>query len=224
MVLDRMFGREEDGLEQVERQLLHMLADDRHSFDLAASALIGGADPDVVGPELAETDQRVNVAEQEIRRQLVVHASVHQAVDIPTMLVYMSITKDAERIGDYAKNVFDLAAAGADFSGADDRDELVSLWERVSGYITEAAETFTDRDEERAATLIERGDELCDDFDGRVDRLVTTGDPGSEAVPRALLYRHLKRIVAHLMNLLSAVIMPLDKLDFFDEDHVERRR
>jgi phosphate uptake regulator len=224
MVLDRMFGREEDGLEQVERQLLRMLADDRHSFDLAASALIGGADPEVVGPELAETDQRVNVAEQEIRRQLVVHASVHQAVDIPTMLVYMSIVKDAERIGDYAKNVFDLAAAGADFSDADDRDELVSFWERVSTYITEAADTYADRDEERAAELIATGDELCDHFDERVDRLVTTEQPGREAVPRALLFRHLKRIVAHLMNLLSAVVMPLDKLDFFDEDHVERRR
>jgi phosphate transport system protein len=224
MVLRLFRGTGDDGLERIEQQLLQMLADDRRSFDLACSALIGAADPEVIGPELAETDHRVNIAEQEIRRDLVVHASVHEAVDIPTMLVYMSVAKDIERIGDYAKNIFDLAAAGADFSGADDRDELVSYWEWVSSFIGQAGQVFTDRDAEQAAELISAADERCDVFDARVEALVTAAGPGREAVPRALFYRHLKRIAAHLMNLLSAVVMPLDKLDFFDEDHVGRRR
>ena len=38
---------------------------------------------------------------------------------------------------------------------------------------------------------------------------------------RWIPYRYFKRIVAHLMNLLSAVTMPLDELDYFDE---QRRR
>jgi hypothetical protein len=29
-------------------------------------------------------------------------------------------------------------------------------------------------------------------------------------------------VVAHLMNVLSAVIMPLDQLDYFDEDPEDR--
>jgi hypothetical protein len=53
-----------------------------------------------------------------------------------------------------------------------------------------------------------------------VSALVTTDQPGHEAVPRALLFRYYKRIVAHLMNLLSAVVMPLDRLDYFDEERV----
>lgn len=221
MVL-RFFRAEEDGLERIEQRLVQMIADDRHSFDLACSALVGGADIDVVGPKLGESDQKVNVAEQEIRRDLIVHASVHQAVDIPTMLVYMSVAKDVERVGDYCKNIFDLAAAGADFSGADDRDGLVAEWEWVSSFISEAGQVFTDRDAGRATELIASGDDRCDGFDELVDGLVTTAQAGSVAVPRALFYRHLKRITAHLMNMLSAVVMPVDKLDFFDEDHVER--
>ena len=39
--------------------------------------------------------------------------------------------------------------------------------------------------------------------------------PATHAVPRALYYRYLKRIVGHLMNILTALVMPLDKLDFF---------
>ena len=58
---------------------------------------------------------------------------------------------------------------------------------------------------------------MLDMFDDLVDSLVTSDGAASEAVPRALFYRHLKRIVAHLMNLLTAVVVPVDRLDYLDE-------
>jgi hypothetical protein len=45
---------------------------------------------------------------------------------------------------------------------------------------------------------------------------------GEQAVAQALTYRYLKRIVAHLLNVLSAVVMPVDRLDYFDEDPEDR--
>ena len=39
---------------------------------------------------------------------------------------------------------------------------------------------------------------------------------------RALAYRYVKRVVAHLMNVLSSVVMPLDQIDSFDEDPEDR--
>jgi hypothetical protein len=47
-------------------------------------------------------------------------------------------------------------------------------------------------------------------------------DTGPMGVARALAHRYLKRIVAHVMNILSAVVMPLDRLDYFDEDPEDR--
>ena len=41
-------------------------------------------------------------------------------------------------------------------------------------------------------------------------------------MPRALAHRYLKRVVAHLMNLMSSVFMPIDKLDHFDVDPEDR--
>jgi hypothetical protein len=35
------------------------------------------------------------------------------------------------------------------------------------------------------------------------------------AAPRALFYRYIKRISAHLANVLSSVVMPVDRLDFY---------
>lgn len=222
MVLS-FFRNRGDGLENVERLIQQMLADDRHSFDAAASALIGGADPETVGPNLRETDHRVNAAEREVRRELVVHASVQGGgVDLPATLVYMSIVKDIERIGDYAKNIFDLAAEGADFSGADDFPAIVAHRDRVSSMISEVGQIFAERDAERARALITEGDQLLDEYDAIVDALVHSEEPSRYGVPRALFHRHLKRIVAHLLNVLSAVVMPVDQLDYFDEDYAGR--
>ena len=222
MVLS-FFRNRGDGLEHVERNIQQMLADDRHSFDAAASTLLGGASPDTVGPNLRETDRRVNEAERKIRRELVVHASVSGGgVELPGILVYMSIVKDIERIGDYAKNIYDLAAEGVDLSSADDLEELLGHRDRVSAMISEVAQVFADRATDRARTLIAEGDDLLDVYDEKVSSLVRSPEPSHHGVPRALFYRHLKRIVAHLMNVLSAVVMPVDQIDYFDEDRTTR--
>ena len=59
---------------------------------------------------------------------------------------------------------------------------------------------------------------MLERFDLRVSALVKGEDAGGQAVARALSYRYLKRVVAHLMNLLSAVVMPLDQLDYYIQD------
>jgi phosphate transport system protein len=220
-----VFGLSRDGgdrLERIEATLQRMFTDDAHAFDLAMSALVGGAEPRSVGPELRATDHRVNEAEREIRRELVVHASVHGGIDTPAVLVYMSIVKDVERIGDYAKNLYDLAADGADLRRGPDPDRHAGLRDEVSAMIAAVAAAFHDRDHTRSRELLDRGDQLLDEFDDAVSALVRDRSPGPEAVARALTDRYLKRIVAHLLNVLSAVVMPIDRLDYFDEDPEDR--
>ncbi len=205
----------------VQSVLLEMLANDRHSFDVATSALLDGADSATVGAVLRTTDRRVNEGQRTIRRELMVHASVHGTSQVSAIMVYMSIVKDVERIGDYAKNIFDVAAQGGGLSG-DDQEGLREYRDRISAMITEAASAFADEDVETANALLIEGDRMQDVFDRHVAELVSTERPGSEAVPRALMYRYFKRIVGHLMNLLSAVVMPMDQLDYYDERRADR--
>jgi phosphate transport system protein len=218
------FRREGDAerLDRIEVTLQRMIADDLHAFELAMSALLGERSPHEIGAELRATDHGVNAAEREIRRELVVHASVHGAIDTPAILIYMSIVKDIERIGDYAKNLFDLASDGADLSTGLYTGEITSLAAEVPAFLEEAAAVFEERDEERAKALMRRGDQLLDRFDERVSALVKEEHPDRQAVAVALTHRYLKRIVAHGMNVLSAVVMPVDRLDYFDEDPEDR--
>ena len=211
------FRSDEGGISQIESQVQRMIADARHTFDLAMNAVTGGA-VETVADEVRRTDRQINVTEIEIRRELLVHISVHGTADAGEMLVFMNMIKDLERIGDYNKNIFDLALEGVSFSGAEDLEQILGFRDELSSRIALMGEILDTRDEDRARTYIERGDQLRREFDGLVNELVHATAPALAAVPRALLYRFLKRVAAHCANVVTAVVMPVDRLDYFDED------
>ena len=198
-----------------------MINDARHTFDLAMNALTGGPVA-TVADEVRRIDRQINVTEMEIRRELVVHASVHGGVDTPEVLVFMHMVKDLERIGDYNKNIFDLADEGVSLAEAPDLGRLLGYRDELSSRIALMGELLTTRDEDGARAYITRGDELRREFDDRINELVHSTEPAVVAVPRALLYRFLKRVTAHSLNVVSAVVMPVDRLDYFDEDDETR--
>ena len=216
MVMSFFRKPEEGGLEHIDVQVQRMINDARHTFDLAMNALTGGPVA-TVADEVRRTDRQINVTEMEIRRELVVHASVHGGVDTPEVLVFMNMVKDLERIGDYNKNIFDLADEGVSLAEAPDLDRLLSYRDELSSRIALMGELLTTRDEDRARAYINRGDELRREFDDRINELVHSTEMAVVAVPRALLYRFLKRVTAHSLNVVSAVVMPVDRLDYFDE-------
>jgi Na+/phosphate symporter len=222
MVLKFLRGQDRERLDRIEAKVQRMIVHARYEFDLAMSALMGDVVPADVNDDLRSTDQKVNQLEREVRRELAVHASVFGEMQTPAVLVYMSIVKDIERVGDYAKNLLDLGLDGARFSDAPDAQEWRHLAQEISQYITDASDAFLARDADRARGLLTRGSDLLDIFDDRVTELVRSTDAGGQAVARALAHRYLKRVVAHLMNLLSAVVMPLHSIDFFYEDPEDR--
>jgi phosphate uptake regulator len=134
----------------------------------------------------------------------------------------MNMVKDLERIGDYNKNIFDLADDGVSMAEAPDLDLLIDYRDELSSRIALMGELLTTRDEDRARAYIVRGDELRREFDGRIQALLHSTETAMVAVPRALLYRFLKRVTAHSLNVVSGVVMPVDRLDYFDEDEDTR--
>jgi phosphate uptake regulator len=223
MVMEFFRGGADKELEQIEQTIQQMLVDCRHTFDAAINALVGGTDPELVKKDIKKTDRRVNKAQREVRRELIVHTSVRGAsADIPMVLVSMSIVKDAERIGDYAKNIFDLANAGVDLSSSDLRDRLLAHRDRISRLVAETARIFGERDAEAAHEILQTEDEHLSEYDDLVLEQIQSMAPASEAVPLALLYRYFKRITAHSMNVLTSLVMPLDRLDYYDEDKADR--
>ena len=222
MVLDFFRRGGHSTIEDVEDKIVGMLVDGRHVYDAAMGAIFGGGKSKSTKREVRDTDRHINAAQQEVRKALMVHAAAHETVDLGLVLSYMSVVKDAERIGDYAKNVYDLAKFGVDFEGDPDAEELEHYCDAVGHLIDDAATVFTERDVERAQQLIDKADAFLDDYDRHIRAAYESDGAASDAVARALYYRYLKRITAHLMNLMTSLVMPVDRLDYYDEAKEDR--
>jgi phosphate uptake regulator len=212
---------ETGGLDHVAHQTITMLSDARHSFDLASTVLLTGADPATVGKDIEETDARINHAEQQLRSELVVHVSVRGSGDIGLVLGYTLLLKKIERIGDQAKNIYDLAAEGVSFAGAADLDEFVSRRQEISRMYVEAADLLASQDIDAAKAFLRRSLALNEVCEAKVRDFMHSEQPGSWAVPRAILYRYWKRIVANLAGVVTTAIEPLQNIDYLEGGTVD---
>jgi phosphate uptake regulator len=214
MVLSFFRRRDDDGLDQVARTVTGMLADARHSFDLAMGALVAGADPRVVDAEVRSTDERIGDAEQEVRRRLLVHAVTQGTGDVEIVLGYLMLSRKIERIGDQAKNILDLALEGVDLSDDPDVEVLRAHWTELSSAFAGALE-FLDgsRSDDQYAGYRARGDDHYHRLETELRQLIHSDLPGTRAVPRALLARYLKRIAANLTGIVSSLVDPFDQIE-----------
>jgi hypothetical protein len=62
--------------------------------------------------------------------------------------------------------------------------------------------------------MLKRSDEILDDLIKEKDTSLTSGD----AVATAMYARFLKRIAAHLINMLTSVVNPFERIGFHEDD------
>lgn len=210
------FRKSESGLDQVAQQMISMLGDARHSFDLASTIVLTGADPKSVGADIEATDRRINDSEQRLRSELVVHVSVRENADIGTVMSYTLLLKKIERIGDQALNIFDLAADGVSLADSSDIDDFVACRQEISLMYVEAADLLASQNPDAAQDFLARSLALNDLCGAKVREYMQSERQGSWAVPRAMLYRYWKRIVANLAGVVTAATEPLQTIDYLD--------
>lgn len=214
-------GSDGSTMTEVADQIHQMVLDSRVVYDAAMDAVFGGGKSRETKDVVRGTDAGINTAQREVRRSLLIHSAVAPGSDAAQVLSYMSVVKDVERIGDYSKNIYDLARYGVDFTGAADVGELSEYRDAVGQLIADSAQVFTSGDTGAAEKLIAKANDFLDDYDSRVKAAYRSDGPAPDAVARALYYRFLKRITAHVMNFLTALVMPLDHLDYYDEPELE---
>lgn len=210
MVLS-FFRGGDDALEHVDQEIATMLGDCRHSLDLALSALHAEGDISQIGEEVRATDQRINGSEEAVRRDLLVHTTIHGGAEVGMVLASLLMVKKLERVGDQAKNIYDLAAEGVRFTGADDGEELAALGIETSARLGEAAAILAGADDDRAEAFMAACTERMHDLDRRVNELMHSDEPARHAVPRAMYFRYLKRIIANVEGAVSTLVRPVSR-------------
>ncbi|MCO8127873.1 PhoU domain-containing protein [Acidimicrobiia bacterium EGI L10123] len=208
----------DEGLEHVQHEIVSMVGRCQHSFDLAMSCLVTDGDIEPIGEEVRATDWAINGIEESVRRELVVHSAVHGGADVGAVLASLLMVKKLERVGDQAKNIFDLAAEGVRFSEADDYDRFLDFRSRVSQLFTDTADALAEPDAADLAGLDRRAEELMGTFDDLVNALIHDDGPARYAVPRAMLFRYLKRICANLISVATTAATGIDRTGDVDLD------
>jgi phosphate uptake regulator len=210
--------RGNDPLKEMYRSLVTMIEAGQWMFEACWAAARDASVPPEFKAEVYRRDIEVNRTERAIRRRIVEHLAVQPGVDIPACLVLMSVVKDAERIGDYCKNILEAAEMEAE---PVTRCEFIHRFDEahrdIKAIFEKTRKALAESDEVVGQEVIVEERNVSERCDALVRRLAEADLPARLAVPWALLARYLKRVSAHLGNMSSSLVMPLHKLDYFDE-------
>lgn len=212
------FWKGKDFLTQVFSEFNKMLDDTKCMYEMVCKTLLDNIEEPDLKKKIHEMDKNVNRLQKSIRTRVIEHLSLQPTVDVAACLLLMSVVKDAERLGDYAKNLFEVTeflakpidrALFSQYFNEVDKDVLV-LFEQTK-------EAFIETDLNVATSTWNYEKKIAKGCDEIVAKVAQSDLTVNEAVCFALIARYFKRIVAHLVNIATSVILPLSDLDYFDE-------
>ena len=164
-------------------------------------------------------DKKINEFERDVRRKIMTHLAVGGKEDVGSGLVLVSVVIDIERIGDYTKNIYDLAVNHPKILDGSSLESRLSKVESTSLHLFEASiDAFKNQNIEKARTLMttykEKISEQCDS----ITQDIISGKLSDIDVGRgsavAMYARYLKRIAAHSRNLISSVVNPFERIGY----------
>lgn len=205
-LLDRAYTRSYEMLDITREMYLEARNSLRHT------------DNNILNKEIRSKDIAVNQFEREVRRNVVYHLTTSGAEAIPSGLILVSIIIDIERIGDYTKNMVDLAMNHTRKLQAGKFEEILQKVETaVEENFSRTRDCFESGDAEAAMVLLKEYGWVNRDCDACVMGIVKEEDStigAGQAGALALYFRWLKRINSHLNNITTSVVNPFDRIGF----------
>ena len=169
---------------------------------------------------LKKRDKEINEYQRDVRRKVLTHYAVKQDTsDMANGLILINMVVDIERIGDYCKNILDLAINhDQSIKSSEISEDLAMIEEEAKSRFEKTIQAIQAQDVEIAKSLMEGYKEQ---MTGKSDEIVNgiLKDElhfGSEArtASIALYARYLKRIGAHLKNITTTLVNPFDAIGY----------
>ena len=214
-------------LDQAYQRSYEML-DITHQMFQEARLSLRERNDNKLAEHIYDQDIAVNKFEREVRRKVLSHLAVSGTTDLYSGLVLVSIIIDVERIGDYTKNIVEMAQNHPPkLTGGLYEDDLAKVETAVNDVFTRVREIFEVADAGKAEQLLVEYqwiNKVCDqhaiDYLNERDRTISSSD----AVALSLYFRFLKRINSHLRNVATSVVNPFDKIGFYRrKDDIKKR-
>jgi Na+/phosphate symporter len=168
--------------------------------------------------DLSDEDIEVNKYQREVRKDVFNHLILTEGEQLNSGLLLVSIVIDIERIGDYTKNIVEIAQNHPQrLHGGMFEDDLIRIEESVDDNFRRTIDVFKHSDEDAARQLIKEFKWIPKTSDKDLMELVQARDSsitsGSSAA-LALYFRSLKRINGHLRNVTTSVVNPFHRIGY----------
>ncbi|MFH1830757.1 MAG: PhoU domain-containing protein [Pseudomonadota bacterium] len=218
MVLKELiaFWHDDSPLKEIFKRFDEMIVIAKDMFKIATSYFSSKVEGETIYHQLIQMDSKLNTLQQVLRRDIVTHISVQGTADIVPCLLLISLVKDVERIGDYCKNI-DEIFRHAPYTVKDPlAPELKDMSLKIVTWFEQTKRAFDNCDKELARKTREDAyfsEKECD----KLVWALSEDNKGRNAVAAALMIRFFKRVIAHLGNICTSVVMPFDKLDYFEK-------
>ena len=211
--------KSEDSLSQAWASSNEMLTLSHVMFTDSIGALRSGEKNKVI-KSIKQRDTDINKYQRDIRKKVVTYYSISKDVtNLDSGLVLINMVVDIERIGDYTKNILDLAKHHPkEFVSEKISDDLRVVEKAVIERFKNTIKAVGEMDEEVAKELIKS---YRSDLGKLSDNLVASSISGKlqigveyKASSMVLYARYLKRIGAHLKNITSVVVNPFESIGY----------
>ena len=131
----------------------------------------------------------------------------------------MSVVIDIERIGDYTKNIYDLAVNHPKKLNGGSMEDQLSEIEKISFNLFEqSTNAFKNQDIDKARGLMGEYKKHISEQSDAITNEIIMGKIGDISIGTAsavgLYARYLKRIAAHSRNLISSVVNPFERIGY----------
>ncbi len=189
-----------------------------HEMYTASSSTLRQSDTAELPFDIKKLDRKINKYEREVRRNVLTHLSIAGTQNVVPGLVLVSIVIDVERIGDYTKNISELATMHPTKLYAGEYEEkLIAIEKTIAEFFPKAIEVLKEQDVKSGRQIMGREQAIASDCEFIIKGLVKNPDSSlstGDAVTLALYARQLKRINAHLSNITSAIVNPFPRIGF----------
>ena len=169
-----------------------------------------------------EEDGRINAYQIQVRRRVLRYLAIAGMVDLAPGLVLTSIVIDIERIGDYTKNITELATT---YPGKLDcgrfEPRVRHIEQIVEKLFGDIPGILRSSDRQAARRLTDECSRVRKDADQIIAELIREDDESmgrAQTATVALYVRYLKRVGAHLLNILSSVVSPFERIGYREQD------
>ena len=140
--------------EQALQECHEMLEIDRQMFNESINTLRNSDSADIP-IDIYAMDKKINEFERDVRRKVMTHLAVSGRNDLGSGLILVSVVIDIERIGDYTKNIYDLAVQHPKkLSGGEYEQELSGIESATKDFLNNAIDAFKTQDIDKARQLM----------------------------------------------------------------------